>query len=64
MKEKIENLLNEKLNEIFIELQNENQIMAGDTTPEQEIELDEAKEKIVDAINKILEFELSLKRGE
>lgn len=57
MKKQIEQLLDKKINELFAELQDSIGITSGDTLPEQELELDEAKEKLVKIIEEIIEFE-------
>ena len=57
MKKQIEQLLDKKINELFAEFQDSIGITSGDTLPEQELELEEAKEKLVKIIEEIIEFE-------
>ena len=54
-------LVEDKVNEIFEELQKENNIANGDIAPLDALELDEAKEKLADIINRVIDFEISLK---
>lgn len=54
-------LVEDKVNEIFEELQKENNITSGDISPLDALELDEAKEKLADIINRVIDFEISLK---
>lgn len=54
-------LVENKVDEIFEELQKENNITSGDIAPLDLLELDEAKEKLADIINRVIDFEISLK---
>jgi hypothetical protein len=54
-------LVEDKVNEIFEELQKDNNITSGDIAPLDALELDEAKEKLADIINRVIDFEISLK---
>lgn len=54
MRDKIKNLLDEKVNEIFIECQSEMGIVSGDITPEMALRLDEELDKLTEMIRDIL----------
>ena len=60
-----ENLINEiseeidrKVNEIFLEFQEQLDIKSGDIAPLDALELDEIKERLADSIHKVLVSEL------
>ena len=48
------NLLDEKVNEIFFEMQTELHILNGDITPLEKLELDNCMEKLADIIETVL----------
>lgn len=54
MKDKIKDMLDEKVNEIFIECQSEMGIVSGDIAPEMELRLDEELDKLTKMIRDIL----------
>lgn len=54
MRDKIKDLLDEKVNEIFIECQSEMGIVSGDITPEMALRLDEELDKLTEMIRDIL----------
>lgn len=54
MRNKIKDLLDEKVNEIFIECQSEMGIVSGDITPEMALRLDEELDKLTEMIRDIL----------
>ena len=58
IKNLIENLIDKKVNEVFIDVQDKLGITSGDTTPEQEIVLDDVKLNLAKIISEIIEFEL------
>lgn len=54
MRDKIKGMLNDKVNEIFIEYQSEMGIISGDITPEMALRLDEELDKLTEMIRDIL----------
>lgn len=54
MRDKIKDLLDDKVNEIFIECQSEMGIVSGDITPEMALRLDEELDKLTEMIRDIL----------
>ena len=54
MRDKIKDLLDEKVNEVFIECQSEMGIVSGDITPEMALRLDEELDKLTEMIRDIL----------
>ena len=54
MRDKIKDLLEEKVNEVFIECQSEMGIVSGDITPEMALRLDEELDKLTEMIRDIL----------
>ena len=57
MKEKILELLDEKVNEIFFEMQTELNIEYGDIEPLLALHLDELQEKLAEHIEKVLIYQ-------
>ena len=57
MNEKINELLEEKINEIFYIMQTELNITSGDITPIDDLDLDILKNKLAAHIEKILKFQ-------
>lgn len=57
MNEKINELLEEKINEIFYIMQTELNITSGDISPIDDLDLDMLKNKLAVHIEKILEFQ-------
>ena len=54
MRDKIKDLLDEKVNEVFIECQSEMGIVSGDIAPEMALRLDEELDKLTEMIRDIL----------
>ena len=54
----IKNLIDKKVNEVFVDVQDKLGITSGDTTPEQEMALEEVKSLLVNIITDIIKFEL------
>lgn len=54
MNEKVRELLEEKVNEIFCEMQNELHIESGDISPLMSLRLDEDMDNLADIITNIL----------
>lgn len=54
MRDKIKDLLDEKVNEVFIECQSEMGIVSGDIIPEMALRLDEELDKLTEMIRDIL----------
>lgn len=54
MRDKIKGMLDDKVNEIFIECQSEMGITSGDITPEMALRLDEELDKLTEMIRDIL----------
>ena len=57
MNEKINELLEEKINEVFYIMQTELNITSGDIAPIDDLDLDMLKNKLAVHIGKILEFQ-------
>lgn len=57
MNEKINELLEEKINEVFYIMQTELNITSGDIAPIDDLDLDMLKNKLAVHIEKILEFQ-------
>ena len=58
-KEEIETLLNEEIDNLFLILQNKNNITSGDVSPLDSLLLDDKKSELVEVIYKILKFQLN-----
>lgn len=58
MKEKIYNLLDEKIQDVFLEMQEELNIKYGDVTPLEAYALEEIEQKMTDLIESILLHEM------
>lgn len=54
MKDKIKGLLDDKVNEIFEEMQNELGIESGDITPDMALRLDEEIDRLTEMIRDVL----------
>ena len=54
----IDSLMDKKINEVFIDVQDKLGITSGDTTPDQEMALEEVKSLLVNIITEIIKFEL------
>ena len=57
MEEKIMEIIDLKIIEIFRQLQQENSISNGDIRPEDSLELEELEEKIAKLIARVIEYE-------
>ena len=57
MRDKIKDLLDEKVNEVFIECQSEMSITSGDIAPEMALRLDEELENVAEMITDIVEMQ-------
>lgn len=54
MNEKVRELLEEKVNDIFLEMQNELNITSGDISPSMAFDLDEEMDNLANIITQIL----------